>query len=221
MKRIITLLIFCVSTVFCSENFKKINENGEANFIFATQAIPKGKESSIESSIKSEFKKGESIYARGYFPKMLSQIEPVGKEDVKVYVEMWINGKKKFRGDYDDIPGSWDQMSLYMSNTGDDDFKGRFNEELNSLSDGAHRVLIYFLQTYVPSDKKTIQVYNDYGQLETRKNTKVLYMTKGEFQYLVGITETQKNNTPDQESTDSQNNKSKKKRLGKIKKILK
>jgi hypothetical protein len=117
--------------------YRVIDDEGIANVVFANNTISKGMEK--HANLKTKFLSDESIYARCYFPAPFEHYDAKAKEDfvVDLYVDgRFVERKKMLHPDAD-----WDQIQMYLLNTGDDDFK-RLESYISSLDSGNHSLLI-------------------------------------------------------------------------------
>jgi len=160
-----------------AKKFKKVDSKGIANMIFASRGIGKGKEKSV--TLKDSFTSGDKIYARAYFPRKVGRF----KRGESCHVHIWVDGKVVWRGSYSgkSLPNaSWDQIQLYIHNTGDDDFKGGMSRALKGLSSGKHKVMVTVVR-----DKFMKYKYVKAGKGVTKKPIyKPVYLSKGTFTYV-------------------------------------
>jgi hypothetical protein len=179
MKR--TLLSCVLLSLFLAiplgaNEFKKINAQGEANMIFASEAIEKGQEAKAKP--KEAFTSKDKIFGRIYVPKALGQLGP-NEEYVQ---ELWIDGKVATRTDCSKaVKPGWETMQLWLFNTGDDEAPS-MKEALDDLREGKHEVIIFFLHKKFLGMKKKL---NDRGVFEQVKEFKAVYLSKGTFTLTV------------------------------------
>ncbi len=155
---------------------RKIDSKGIGNMIFASTSISKGQESRVQ--LKTNFTPSDKIYARGYFPG------PVGafSRGEQMHVHLYVDGKVAWRGTYGTPPNaSWDQMSLYMRRTGDDDFKGGMSRALDTVTSGSHEVMVMFVRDKFLKYKEVIK-----GNSVTKEPVYApVNLSKGKFTFVV------------------------------------
>lgn len=170
------LIMMSHAEVDARQGFKTINDKGQANFIFASQAIGKGKEHTV--TLKTGFTPTDKIYARGYFPGAVGSFN----DGEKMHVHMWADGKRIGNWTYGSPPNArWDQMSLYLRNTGDDDFNGGMSRALDRLGSGSHTVKFYFVRDKFLKYK----LVKKGNSVRKEPVYKPVYLTAGEFTYVV------------------------------------
>jgi len=184
MKRSYFLFItgICILTLagadLFAKSYKKVDSAKTANMIFASSAIGKGKESSV--TLKDSFTSSESIYARCYFPKAIGRFD----KGEKCHLHLWVDGKVIWRGVYSGrtLPdASWDQIQIYIRNTGENDFNGAISNALDTVSSGSHEVQFIILR-----DKFMKYKYIKDGKSVTKEPVyKPVYLSKGKFNYEV------------------------------------
>jgi hypothetical protein len=158
-----------------AQGYKKINAAGEANFIFASSPIEKGKEG--QAKLKDTFTSGDKIYGRGYFPKALGKLTN-GEE---FFQWLYIDGKLAVRGGLENVDPSWDQMQVWLYNTDENDFS-IMHDALKKLPKGSHKIKVCFVRTVYTGTK---QDFNDKGKLVDIKQYKPVNYTVGEFTFVV------------------------------------
>ncbi len=169
------LMILLLSSVVCANAYKKINEQGEANIIFASTPIELHQEA--KAKLKDTFTSNEKIFGRAYFPKAIGKFSN-GEE---MYENLWIDGKFMVKGPLVDMDPTWDQMQVWLYNTGEDDFK-MMTQALDNLSKGKHEVAIYLMRTKYTGTKK---VLNDQGVWENKKQYSAVNLSAGKFTFIV------------------------------------
>ncbi|GAB4298291.1 MAG: hypothetical protein Kow0068_22220 [Marinilabiliales bacterium] len=181
MKKIflITICVLLLSSFVDAQitKYRKINEKGIANMVFSNKAIPKGQESSV--TLKNSFSSGEAIYARCYFPKPFGQYNVSSNEDF--FIDLYLDGKFVERKKMLHPDADWDQISLYVLNTGDDDFKN-LEIALNNAGSGTHT-----LQVSVGFEKynTTKKVVNSDGTIENKDVFNAVYISDGKIEINV------------------------------------
>ncbi len=168
------LLILMFSTAVFANAYKKINNQGEANIIFASTAIEKGQEA--KAKLKDTFTSDEKIFGRAYFPKAIGKFSN-GEE---MYQNLWIDGKFAVKGPLVDMDSTWDQMQIWLYKTGEDDFK-MMVQALNNLPKGKHEVAIYLMRTKFTGTKWVI---NDNGESEKKNQYSAVNLSAGKFTFI-------------------------------------
>ena len=180
MKRYIFVSVVCVAVaaggMLFGKSLKKVDNKGIANIVFASSAIEKGKESSAQ--LKTSFTSGDKIFARCYFPKAVGNF----KNGETCHIHLWVDGKVIWNGEYTGraLPEpSWDQIQVYIRNTGDDDFRGAISNALDTVSSGSHEVQVVVLRDKFMKYKKVIK-----GNSVTKEPVyQPVYLSKGTFTY--------------------------------------
>ncbi len=174
---ILSLICFGIVGSFAqSSTFKKINDDGIANLIFANKSISKGEENTY--NLKAEFSADETIYARAYFPQEISTYGLAANE--KIIVVAYVDGKQVDRVYITPKP-EWDQMQVYVMNTGDDDFS-RLASELYYMDSGTHTLTISVgLQRYGYMET----VVKDDGTITKQKVDKVVVISQSDIEINV------------------------------------
>ena len=175
---IIFLVVLYTNTVFSQiEKFRVVNEKGIANMVFATIPIEKGKEGSI--SLQSSFKSNESIYARCYFAKPFGQYKV--RTDAKYVVDVYLDGKFVERKTQGHPEPTWQQVQVYVLNTGDDDFRNLETAILNA-ENGSHKLKLSIgVERYL----KTKEVVNSDGKIVNEKVFTMDYISDGEITLVI------------------------------------
>ncbi|MFH2141333.1 MAG: hypothetical protein ABIJ97_02840 [Bacteroidota bacterium] len=173
------VVLFLISGISWSQinQFRKINDKGIANMVFANKTIEKGQESN--TSLKNSFAENEAIYARCYFPKPFGEYKATSDE--KYYIDLYLDGGfvERLNQSYPDA--TWQQISLYIINTGDDDFKNLENALINAGS-GEHKLKVSVgIERYM----KTKEVIQDDGSIKKEKVYNMLYLSDGEITITV------------------------------------
>ncbi len=157
---------------------KVIDSKGIANMIFASKGISKGREDSAQ--LKTSFTSRDKIFARCYFPRAIGRFS----RGEKLHLHLYLDGKVIWRGTYSGrtLPNAkWDQIQLYIRNTGDDDFNGRMSRALDRASSGSHKVMFVLLRDKFMKYKKVVK-----GNRVTKERVyKPVYLSKGIFNYVV------------------------------------
>ncbi|PLX07427.1 MAG: hypothetical protein C0596_10840 [Marinilabiliales bacterium] len=171
------ILAFCYSFVWAqSATYRQVNEEGISNLVFANQSISKGEESKF--TLKETFDADETIYARAYFPQAISSYGLASNE--KIIVVAYIDGKQVDRVYITPKP-EWDQMLVYVMNTGDDDFS-RLANELYYIDSGTHTLTISVgLQRYGYMET----VIKDDGTITKHKVDKVVVISQSDIEINV------------------------------------
>ncbi len=117
--------------------YRVIDKDGIANIVFANNTISKGMEKN--ANLKTKFNSNESIYARCYFPAPFEHYKALTKENF--VVDLYIDGRFVERKNMLHPDADWDQIQMYLFNTGDDDFN-RLESHVSSLDIGSHSLLI-------------------------------------------------------------------------------
>lgn len=159
-----------------SNKFRKVDKNGEANIIFASQPIQLNQESS--ANLKTEFKYGEPIYSRVYFPG------PVGRlnNGEKLMADLWIDDKFAGRLSYKTIDPSWDTIQIYINGTGEDEFDGSY---FSGLSSGSHKITIFVAKENFMKNKKVAEFKENTVELKNEKVFTAKYLSRGTFTLTV------------------------------------
>lgn len=174
---IVLLSVFSIaaSAIFAG-SLKKIDTKGIANIVFSSSAIEKGKEN--PAAMKTVFTSGDKIFARCYFPRAVGSF----KNGETCHVHLWVDGKVIWHGEYSGraLPEpSWDQIQIYVRNTGDDDFRGAISNALDTVSPGSHEVQVVVLRDKFMKYKKVIK-----GSSVTKEPVyQPVYLSKGTFNY--------------------------------------
>jgi len=179
MKTTIIIIIFALTGMMLTAqtSYKKIDSDGIANIVFASKAISKGAEAS--AGLKTEFKPGEAIYARCYFPQAFGKYN--ARTDEEFVVDVWINGRFAERKVWQHPEKDWDQIQMYVANTGDDHFK-ELSSKLEFLDDGENTIMITVgLERYM----HTKDVIQDDGSIRKEKVFKLQIISKGKFVIVV------------------------------------
>ena len=166
--------LFTAGVPSFAQSMKKVNAAGEANFIFSSAAIEKGKEN--QARLKDTFTSNDKIFGRGYFPKALGKLSN-GEE---FFQWLYIDGKLTVKGALVDVNPTWDQMQVWLYNTGEDDFS-TMSDALRRLSKGSHKVKVAFVRTVYTGSRKD---FNDQGKLVEIKQYKPVNYTVGEFTFI-------------------------------------
>lgn len=184
MKRGHVILVIGITMVsiatagLVAQSTKKIDSEGIANMIFASAAIGKGQEGS--AALKDSFTSGDAIYARCYFPGAIGAFS----RGEKCHLHLWIDGKVAWRGVYSgaSLPDrTWDQIQIYIRNTGEDDFRGAISNALDGLAAGDHEV-----QFVIVRDKfLKYKVVKKGAQVTQEPVYQPVNLSKGKFTYTV------------------------------------
>jgi len=137
MKRFIKTATLFSASIHGNSSFKTTDAKGICNIVFASQPIEKGKE--IECGIKSGFSQGEAVYSRCYFPHNFGMFN--AREDEQFVVDLFIDKKFARRITWKHPDNDWDQIQVYVVNTGDDDFTD-LSTHIHSLESGTHTILL-------------------------------------------------------------------------------
>lgn len=140
---VFAMIASIVAVDVMAQSTKEVDAQGVANIIFASSAIGKGQEKS--AVLKDKFNSEDKIFARCYFPG------PIGnfKKGEEAHIHLWLNGKVVWTGTYSGkgLPEpSWDQIQVYIRNTGDDDFRGAISNALATAPSGENKVQILILR---------------------------------------------------------------------------
>jgi hypothetical protein len=183
MKTKIAVLMMLFAAITCFEaisqisKYRKIDADGAANIIFANKAIEKGKESSYE--LKSSFNSNEAIFCRCYFPKKYGDYKP--RDDEEFVVDLWFNNKFLQRKVWQKPDAEWDQIQVYLLNTGDDDIKS-FDQAISSAGSGTYKVRVLVGISRYQGTKDVIQPN---GSIVKEKVFTMEYISKGDISLTV------------------------------------
>ena len=175
----IIIIIFALTGMMLSAQttYKKIDADGIANIVFASKSISKGAEAS--AGLKTVFKPGEAIYARCYFPQAFGKYN--ARTDEEFVVDVWINGRFVERKLWKHPEKDWDQILVYVANTGDDDFK-ELASKLDFLDEGENTIMVTVgLERYM----HTKDVIQDDGSIKKEKVFSLQILSKGTFVIVV------------------------------------
>jgi hypothetical protein len=179
MRTLILLSILSLGSAVCfaqESTYKQISDDGIANVVFANKSISKGEE--VNSDLKTSFGADETIYARVYFPKTISSYGL--SSDEKIIVIAYADNKQVDRV-YITPTSTWNQMQVYVMNTGDDDFS-RLANELYYMDSGEHTLTISVgLQRYGYMET----VIKDDGTITEQKVDKVVVISQSEIKINV------------------------------------
>ncbi len=173
-KGILICSVILFSGVAEAQNqYRKIDEEGIANVVFANKSIEKGKEA--QAGIKTSFKSDEAIYARCYFPQQFGKYN--ARSDEQFVVDVWVNGRFVERKRWTHPDADWDQILVYVANTGDDDFK-ELSSKLQFLDEGENTLQISVgLERYM----HTKDVIQDDGSIKKEDVFKLEIISKGKI----------------------------------------
>jgi hypothetical protein len=179
MKTTIIIIIFTLSGMMLTaqSSYKKIDADGIANIVFANKTISKGAEAS--AGLKTIFQPGEAIYARCYFPQAFGKYN--ARTDEEFVVDVWINGRFVERKLWKHPENDWDQIQVYVANTGDDDFK-ELASKLEFLDEGENTIMVTVgLERYM----QTKDVIGDDGSIRKEKVFTLQILSKATFVIVV------------------------------------
>jgi len=159
-----------------NSTYRVVNEEGVGNVIFANVAIPKSQENTV--TMVEKVKEGSVIFARAYFPKTISNYQL--KPDENIIVQAFVDNKSVDRA-YIKPNIEWDQIQVYVCNTGDDDFS-KLASELYYLDEGEHTLCIKVgLQVF--SHKET--VIREDGSIVEESIDKIIPLSEGKITIIV------------------------------------
>ena len=159
-----------------AKKFRKIDKNGEANIIFSSEQIKLNQEGSV--TLKTEFRYGEAIYSRVYFPG------PVGKlgKDEKLFADIWIDDQFAARLSYATIDPTWDTIQIFINGTGEDEYDGSY---FSGLSSGSHKITIFVAKENFMKNKKVAEVKGEKIEVKNEKVFSAKYLSRGTFTLIV------------------------------------
>ncbi|MDD3740155.1 MAG: hypothetical protein PHH30_02850 [Bacteroidales bacterium] len=174
-KYFVFLFVVCLwynQTNAQTSSYRVINDEGIGNVIFAGESIPNSQESSV--TIINQVKSGNPIFARAYFPKTISAYSI--KPDENIIAQVFVDNKSVDRMYIKPKP-EWDQMLVYVCQTGDDDFQ-RLSDELYYLDAGEHVLTIKIgLQVFSHYEK----VLKDDGRFIEERVDKIIPLSEGKL----------------------------------------
>lgn len=181
-KKKFILVFICIlfAGKFCEAQISKyrtIDEDGIANTVFSNNAIALGREA--DHNLKSVFNSTESIYTRCYFPKAFGNYNVLSKE--QFVIDVWVNGRFVERKNMLNPDADWDQIQVYLLNTGDDDFN-RLSGHIQGLTSGEHTLM---LSVGVERFLDTKKVVNDDGRIIEEDIFNLLVLSKGEIKIIL------------------------------------
>ncbi len=156
--------------------YRKVTD-GKGNMIFSTKRIALNQEASVP--LKTEFKLGEPIFARAYFPGPFGAV----KQGEEYFVDIWIDGNHAQRIKYKNPPDpSWDTIQVLIANTGSDEARA---DLFSGLSKGGHQVAIYCGKEDFMKTKAVAKKTNDGVQVSKEQVYKPVYLSEGKFTLVV------------------------------------
>lgn len=160
-----------------SSEFRVIGSNGEGNVVFSTTKIEKGKEQSVTMATK--FTSKDPIWARAYFPAEIGELEG----EAEGFIDIWIDGSHAKRMSFTNktVAADHDQTSIYIHNTGSDDFKA---DVWSGLTPGEHRVKVVVGKTELVAEKVKLDVEGDDVVAKRDDAYKAVYLAESEFTYV-------------------------------------
>jgi hypothetical protein len=173
MKRFIKSATLFSASIHGNMSLKTTDAKGICNIVFASQPIEKGKES--ECKIKNEFSHGEAVYSRCFFPHNFGKFN--ARDDEQFVVDLFIDKKFTRRITWKHPDNDWDQIQIYLINTGDDDFTD-LSSHLHTLERGIHTILVTVgLERYM----HTKEIVNADGNITKEDMFTLQVISKGEF----------------------------------------
>ncbi|MBN2728696.1 MAG: hypothetical protein JXR53_05680 [Bacteroidales bacterium] len=174
MKRIMYLLpIIFTMSVSAQNSYRQLDADGIANMVFANDAIEKNMEANY--NLKTDFDGDESVYARVYFPKAFGSYSI--KSNEQFMVDVYVDGRFVQRKIWANPDSDWDQIQVYVLNTGDDDFS-RLSSHVETLDIGDHSVLV---SVGIERYQKTKDIIQEDGSIERKDVFLMETISKGTF----------------------------------------
>lgn len=173
------LALLGLATAACAQisEFRKIGANGEANIVFSTSKIDKGKEKDVTFATK--FTSTDPIWARAYFPGEFGELEG----EAEGFIDIWIDGTHAKRMSFTNktVAADKEQTPIYLHNTGNDDFKA---DVWAGLEPGEHKVKVVVGKTELVAEKVKLSVEGDDVVAKNDDAYKAVYLAESDFIYV-------------------------------------